>query len=99
MELRGVSFEHTVGGQEDGTSESRFGFVLEDFAESIPEATDFDRDESPVGVQTQVLLALVVEGIKEQHYKLESFNTQLMTKIEDLEEQVKHLQAQLPQAT
>jgi len=80
--LRGVRFDW----KKDARASNRadMGFVAEEVAEVVTEATVFDKDHNPTGVKYGNLVALAVEGIKAQQEQIDAQQkliTQLLSEV------------------
>ena len=84
--LDGVKFEW----KDKNNGESAIGFVAEDVVDVIPEVVAYDEDGEARGVRYDQLVALTVEGIKEQQGLIED----LQTEKADLEQELTALRAQ-----
>lgn len=97
--LQGVSFEWkgTEGRQ------AELGFIAEDVAQVLPElVVTQDRDQSHPGVKYPNMVAVAVEGIKEQQQQIDSLrqeNTSLKETLSAMQEQLARMAKQVDSLT
>ena len=87
MLLQGVTYEWNREGMEEGT---QLGLIAQEVEKILPEIVDTD-NEGYKSIQYSVMVALLIEAIKEQQFE----NSKLQVRMQQMEGDVEEIKAML----
>ena len=74
--MNGVEFTW----KHDRESKKEYGLLAENVADVVPNLASFDTDSNPSGVKYSKVVALLIEGMKQQQQEINELRSQLPKK-------------------